>query len=66
MPAVIHSSRRVRIVVAEQCRVRNPFVGSTQDQDLDELVEHHAFRDPWPVATQRVGIDPRAGITAVN
>jgi hypothetical protein len=36
------------------CGVGDLLVGSPEDEDLHELVEHHPVRDAWPVATQRM------------
>jgi len=43
IPAVIHSSRRRRIVAAEQV-LSAIVVRGTENEDLDEFVEHDSIR----------------------
>jgi hypothetical protein len=41
-------------VFAHPTGVSDAAVAAAEHQDLDELVEHDAVRDPGPVAAQRV------------
>jgi hypothetical protein len=55
-PAVIHSSRRRRRVVAEQPWSAMRAVAAAEHQHLDELVEADAVGNAGAVAAQRMGV----------
>lgn len=53
-PSRIHSSRRLRIVVAEQVVIGDRLVGAAESQELQHLVEDDPVADAWAVAAQRM------------